>query len=61
MRLWIALAMFVLAACAIGACVRHVDLEPPDAAIDARLPPDAPLDADPDAPDAPPDAAIDAM
>jgi hypothetical protein len=66
MRLLLALTLFVLAACAIAGCVRHVDLRPIDAAIDAPTHPDSAIDALPvDAadivPDAPPDSAIDAM
>jgi hypothetical protein len=56
MRLLITL--FVLAF-AIGGCVRHVDLRPIDAAIDAPNHPDAAIDAP--TPDALPDSAIDAM
>jgi len=66
MRLLIVLVLFVLAACAVAGCVRHVDLRPIDAAIDAPIYPDSSIDAaGPDAagvaPDAAPDAAIDAI
>ena len=66
MRLVIALVLVALAACMVAGCVRHVDLRPVDAAIDAPSHPDAAIDGPPpDAPaltqDAPPDAAIDAM
>lgn len=62
-RAVVAVIVLVLAAFGVAGCVRHVELTPADAAIDAPYHPDAPIDAAFDAavPDAVPDSALDAM
>jgi len=62
-RAVLATIVLLLAAYGVAGCVRHVELTPADAAIDAPYQPDSPIDAAFDAavPDAMPDSAIDAM